>query len=224
MEDTIELKELFLILKKRLWIIITFGILFLGGAGAYSYFMLTPIFQTSTQLIVNTASVNNQITNADIQTSVNLITTYGVILQSQVILEQVRERLGTDWLGNISVGSQNNSQVLLITVRHTDPNMAAAVANTIAAVFEENIGEIMNVVENISVLSPAGVPNFPVEPNPVMNMAIGLVVGMMAGVGLVFVIEYLDTRIKSEEDIEKIIGVPVLGAVPFVTAKDFKKR
>jgi len=225
MEETIELKELFLILKKRLWLIMVLGVLGLGISGLVSFVVLTPIFQSSTQLIVNTAQVENQITNADIQASVNLINTYRSIITSPRILDEVSSDLGLEYqvgtLQNmITVNSQNNSQVFSVQVRNPDPIVARDIANSIAQVFSENIGEIMN-VENVTILTPALAANSPVEPNPTLNMAIGLVVGIMLGIGIVFVMEYLDTRIKNEQDIEKLIGVPVLGAVPLASAKDF---
>jgi len=227
MEETIELKELFMILKKRLWLIALLAIAGLGIASGVSLFLLTPIFQSSTQLIVNTAQQENQITNQDIQTSINLINTYRTIIESPRILDEVIDNLGLDYTagqmaGMITVNSANNSQVFSITVRNPSPHVAADIANQAAEVFQANIGYLMN-VENSNILTPAMPGNHPVEPRPTLNMAIGLVVGMMLGVGIAFVIEYLDTRIKSERDIELLIEVPVLGAVPYVAAKDFKK-
>src|SRR5690606_36480564 len=109
---------------------------------------------------------------------------------------------------------ENNSQVVKITVQDTDPKMAADIANTVAAVFENQIKTIMN-VDNVNILSPAVVleNQSPVKPQPVLNMAIGLVVGLMIGVGLAFLLEYLDNTIKTEQDIEKLLELPVLGAI-----------
>jgi len=228
MEETIELKELFLILKKRLWLIASLATLGLGISGGVSLFLLTPIYQSYTQIIVNSAQQENQITNQDIQTSINLINTYRTIIESPRILNEVIENLDLDYTatqvaGMITVNSANNSQVFSISVRNSNPHVAADIANQTAEVFQTNIGSLMN-VENSSILTPAVPGDSPVEPRPPLNMAIGLIVGAMLGVGLAFVMEYLDTRIKSEQEIEKLIGVPVLGAVPHVSAKDFKKH
>ena len=77
-------------------------------------------------------------------------------------------------------------------------------------------------VDNVSILSKAdfeGTPS-PVNPNPVLNMAIAFVVGLMVGVGLAFLLEYLDNTIKTEEDIEKVLGVPVLGTIAVIEDKE----
>ena len=228
MEETIELKELFSIIKKRLLMIIMFGFLAAVISGAVSFFVLTPIFQTSTQLIVNNATEGNALTQGDIQASVNLINTYREIIRSPFIMEQVIDELNLnasvgEIQNSITVNSTNNSQVLTITVRHEDPAVARDVANTTASVFQENLGDLMN-VENISVLAQADLRTTPVEPRPMMNMAIGAVVGVMIGVGLTFLLEYMDGKVKTEQDIKRLVDLPILGVVPWMSAEDFDKK
>lgn len=228
MEETIELKELFLIIKKRLLMICVIGFIAMVISGGASFFILTPKFEASTQLIVNSVTENNQITNQDIQASFNLMNTYRDILRAPLILDDVIENLNLEYnvaqlQGFITASNSNNSQVLSVTVKHETPSVAQDIANEVAEVFQAKIGDIMN-VENVSILAPANFPTRPVEPNPIMNMAIGLVVGLMIGIGATFILEFLDTKIKTEQDIEKLIGLPVLGVVTTVSEVDFKKH
>jgi len=228
MEETIELKELFLIIKKRMLLIAILGFTALVLSGVLSFFVLTPRYQTTTDLIVNSITDPNQITNADIQTSLNLMNTYQVILRSPIILDQVSERLGLNISGSqlqglITVSNQNNSQVLSVSVKHEDPSKARDIANEVAEVFRNEIGDIMN-VENVSILARAELPTSPVEPRPTLNMAIGFLLGLMVGVGATFILEYLDTKVKTEQDIEQLLELPVLGVIPNMTEEDFKKR
>ena len=228
MEETIELKELFLMIKKRIIMILILGFIAMVISGAVSFFVLTPRYQTSTELIVNSAIDPNQITNSDIQASLSLINTYQDIITRPIILEEVIGNLNLDTSvaqlqGLISVSNYNNSQVLSINVKHEDPTFARDIADQVAEVFQEEIGDIMN-VENVSILTPAELPMKPVEPRPMLNMTIGLVVGLVIGVGLTLILEYFDTKIKSEQDIEKLLELPVLGVVPTMTEEDFSKR
>lgn len=220
MEETISLKELFQTIRKRLSLIILLTVVVVATVGVISFFFLTPVYQSSTQILVNQKSTDQTTLNqSDIRTNLELINTYNVIIKSPAILDLVKKELNLDRsVGalneQISVGSENNSQVVKITVQDTDPKMAADIANTVAAVFENQIKTIMN-VDNVNILSPAVVleNQSPVKPQPVLNMAIGLVVGLMIGVGLAFLLEYLDNTIKTEQDIEKLLELPVLGAI-----------
>lgn len=220
MEETISLKELFQTLRKRLWMIILITVIATTVSGVISYLFLTPIYQSSTQILVNQKASDQPVFSSnDIRTNLELINTYNVIIKSPAILDIVKDRLGLErsvgTLNNqITVGSENNSQVVKITVQDENPRTATEIANMTATVFQSEIVKIMN-VNNVSILSPAEYSEnpSPVKPNPTLNMAIALVVGLMIGVGLAFLLEYLDNTIKNEQDIEKLLELPVLGAI-----------
>lgn len=220
MEETISLKELFLTLKKRLSLIIIITALATATSGIVSYFLLTPIYQSSTQILVNQSKSEEQIYNYnEVQTNVQLINTYNVIIKSPAILDKVIEKenleMTTGALNElVTVSSEQNSQVVNISVQNEDPQKAADIANSIALTFQDEITKLMN-IDNVSILSQAqlGENPSPIKPQPVLNMAIALVVGLMAGVGLAFLLEYLDNTIKTEQDIENQLGLPVLGAI-----------
>lgn len=219
MEETISLKELFTTLKKRLGLIMIITIVATMISGIVSYFFLTPIYSASTQLLVNQKKTDESVVNYnEVQTNLQLVNTYSVIIQSPTILEKVKEELDLDEIGEISVVSEKNSQVVSITVEDPNPVMAADIANTIASVFQKEIVSIMS-VDNVSVLSKAEVPDqpHPIKPRPALNMAIAFVVGAMLGMGLAFLLEYLDNTIKTEQDIEKLLELPVLGAITVIT-------
>ncbi|WP_191557716.1 YveK family protein [Metabacillus idriensis] len=220
MEETISLKELFQTLKKRLSLIIIITAIAAATSGIISYFILTPIYQSSTQILVNQAKSDQQAFNpGEVQTNLQLINTYNVIIKSPAILDKVIQQLNLDMNNeqlneNVAVASEQNSQVVTISVNDEDPKQAAEIANKIADVFQKEIAAIMN-VDNVSILSKAdlGIDPSPIKPKPVLNIAIALVVGLMAGMGLAFLLEYLDNTIKNEQDIEKHLGLPVLGAI-----------
>lgn len=225
MEETISLYDIFKVLKKRIVLILSITIISTLAAAIISFYVLTPIYQASTQILVNqkTSEQQNQIQTTDIQTNLQLINTYNVIIKSPVILSKVIEILDLNTtpsaLSNqITVSNANNSQVVNISVQDEQAYLAVDIANTVAQVFQEKIKELMN-VDNVNILSPAELPEnpSPVKPNKMLNMAIALVIGLMVGVGLAFLLEYLDTTIKTEQDVEELLGLPILGFVSKIT-------
>jgi len=94
------------------------------------------------------------------------------------------------------------------------------IANGIAATFQQEIKTIMS-VDNVQILAEAKVPAVPspVKPKPYLNIAIAFVVGLMASVGIIFLLEYLDNTIKTEQDVEQILGLSVLGAIATIDYK-----
>ncbi|MGM8213843.1 YveK family protein [Virgibacillus sp. W0430] len=231
MEETISLKEIFEVLKKRLLMIILFVFGAALIAAVVSYFVLTPTYESSSQFIVNQKQQdpNMQFNVNDIRTNVELINTYNVIIKSKAILEDVASELnlpyGAEQLEHkLRVSSEQNSQVVTVTV--TDPNqeLATKIANTTVRIFQEKTPEIMNGVDNVGILSEAEVAinPTPVAPKPTLNIAIAIVIGAMAGVGLAFLLEYLDNTITTEEDIEKKLGLPILGVISNIKDEDMR--
>ncbi|MGD7024727.1 YveK family protein [Rossellomorea vietnamensis] len=228
MEETISLKELMATLRKRMSMILIITLIAVIVSAAVSYFVLTPIYQSSTQLLVNKSSQEQNAYDVNqVRTNLELINTYNVIMKSPAILDKVVDELDLDMTagtlnGKITVGSEQNSQVVNVTVQDEDPEQAAAIANKVAEVFQREIVTIMN-VDNVSILSQANIGEnpSPIKPQPLLNIAIAMVVGLMAGVGLAFLLEYLDNTVKTEMDIEKNLELPVLGVIPTMDDKEF---
>ncbi|MFX3623769.1 MAG: YveK family protein [Ectobacillus sp.] len=219
MEETISLKELFSVLRKRLAMIISITFATALVSAVVSFYFITPIFQTSTQILVNQKKEQGIVQPGEIQTNLQLINTYNVIIKSPAILDKVKQELNLDMTvqeltEKINVASEKDSQVISVTVQDPNPKLAKDIANTTAAAFKEEIVKIMS-IDNVTILSKAEVTQgqMPVKPRPMLNIAIAFVVGLMASVGLAFLLEYLDNTIKREQDIETILELPVLGVV-----------
>ncbi|PID23871.1 YveK family protein [Sporosarcina sp. P7] len=227
MEETISLQELFSTLKKRLGLIIGTTVAAAVLAAIISYFFLTPIYQASTQILVNQQKTEQQsFDSQDIQTNLQLINTYNVIIKSPVILSQVIEQLDLDITpvalnAQLTVNSEQNSQVVNVTVQDPEAHKAVDIANTTAEVFQKEIVNLMK-VDNVNILSPAFYAENPkpVKPNKELNVVIAAVIGLMIGVGIAFLLEYLDTTVKTEQDIEELLGLPVLGLVSPISDKE----
>ncbi|WP_423188929.1 YveK family protein [Alkalibacterium sp. f15] len=226
MEEEISLVELFDIIKKRMAWIINATLIGVLVAALYTFFIAVPEYSSTTQLLVNRTQQSEVIQQADINTNVQLINTYKDIIVGPIILDEVREDLDLDIshgaLSNqISISSEANSQVFSIRVTDTNPYDAATIANTTATVFQENLDGIMN-VDNVTIISQ-GIPNVtPISPNNTLNLAIGLVLGGMIGVGLAFLFEFLDNTVKDEKFIVEELGWTSLGRISEMTVDELK--
>ncbi len=219
MEETISINDIFKTLKKRWKLIMLLTLISALISGTISYFLLTPVYQSSTQILVNQKQSENQLDSTQIRSNIDMINTYSVIIKSPAILEKVIDELqlnqSVDQLSQkITINIQENSQVFSLTVRDSNPAKAVEIANTVSSIFQKEIKDIMK-VDNVSILAKAEIKEnpTPVKPNPLLNIAIAVVVGLMAGIGLAFLLEYLDNTIKDEDDIERLLDLPLLGSI-----------
>lgn len=229
-EETISLQEILKIIKKRLLLIITLTIVAVSIAIVLSFYILTPIYQAQTQILINQKGSSEEVYSwSQIETDLQLINTYNDIIKSPVILSKVIEELKIDTTpeqltNQITLLSESDSKVLKIEVQDSNPEKAANIANVTAEVFKEQIPSLIN-VDNINILSAAKLSEnpSPVKPNKTLNIAIGAVIGIMLGIGLAFLLEILDTTIKDEKDVEEILGIPIMGIVGSIPLEKVKK-
>lgn len=214
------LEDIFRALKKHWLLIVSVTLMCLiGGSIFVLFFGPEPVYQSSTTVLVNyRAEETNKLTQSDLTTSQKLVATYNEIIKSATILEPVIKALDLDMtadqlLKNIGVAQVNDTEIIKITVKNEDPELSRDIANTIANVFSKEISKIMK-VDSTSTLDVAKTPTTPLSQNKITKIAIAGILGMMISVGLVFVLEYLDRTVKTADETEKLLGVPVLGVIP----------
>lgn len=218
-EYEIDLKEIFGMLKKRWLMIFSITALAVVVAGIISFFVLTPVYESSSTLLVSYKQNQETVmTYNDLTMSQKLVNTYSEIIKSRSISEAVLKKLDLDLTAEelsekIVVSKVNDTEIIRVKVQDEDPQMAALIANTVSDVFKKEIKNIME-IDNVSTIDIAVASENPVKPNKLMNVAIAGVLGMMVSVGLVFVLEFLDRTYKTPADIERHLGLPIIGAIP----------
>lgn len=112
----------------------------------------------------------------------------------------------------LTVSNQAESQILNIAVENESREAAGKVANEIANVFSKDVNKIMN-VDNVSILSKADYYGSKDSPKPLINAVVGVFLGLIVALIIIFLKEILDKRIKTEEDVEELLDLPVLGVI-----------
>lgn len=202
--------------RKKFLILLT-AILTTGLAFAYSAFLVTPQYDSTTRLYVVNQSSDNVagITNQDLQAGSSLVKDYKEIILSQDVLQNVTTTLGIteDIKDKITVTIPTDTRILSITVRDSDPNQAATIANTLR---DEAVKKIIEVtkVSDVTTLEAALPAENPSTPQTKRNLVLGFVAGAFLATALVLVLEVLDDRVKRPQDIEEGLGMTLLGVVP----------
>jgi len=222
--EEINLKELFSYMLSKIVIIIVLTVVLVVGSIVYREFFKEPLYQSSTTIVLARSSNvsiedgTTGITQNEILLNQKLVSTYREIIKSRRILEKVIEKLELDitykeLTNSISVTNQEDTEIIKITVSNPNKEDAKNIADAIASTFSTEIAKIYS-IQNISVIDYARQSNEPYNINPVKETALAAIIGIVLGCGIVFVMFYFDTTIKSVEEIEEKIKLPVLGAVP----------
>ena len=219
MEETIDLREYFKIIKEKLWLILTITIIMSLIAVAVNSFVLKPVYQASTTLIVNTSQDEEDVVTGDqINVTQKLAVTYGEIIKSRTVLQSVIDNINLDityedLVQKVSVSPVNDTQIIKVNVEYTDSKIAQSITNEIPKVFTKEVKRITQ-ANNVQIIDKAVQPEEPIKPNKTMNVLIAAVLGIMIGLFITFLIEYMNNKIKSAQDIERYLELTVLGAIP----------
>lgn len=216
-EIEIDLRELLLELLAY-WQLILISIILAGGiAFAVSKFMMIPKYQSTAELYVLTKSTS--ITSlADIQTGTSLTNDYIVVVKGRPVLEQVIHDLGLQenyksLRDRVELNNPSNSRILEITVTDENPALAKAIADDIAKVSSAFIAEKMD-QDPPTIIQSGYADGSPVSPNILKNTVLGGMLGAILSMALVVIAYLFNDTITGPEDIEKKLGMNVLGTLP----------
>ena len=215
--------DVFAMLKtlwKRKFSIVLVALVFAIAAFGYSAFLAKKEYQSTSRIYVVSRQNqdNNALTNSDLQAGAYLVKDYREIILSQNVLSQAIEELKLDMTPaelskKINVSVPTDTRILSITAKDGDPKEAARIANGLRNVAAEKITSVTK-VSDVTTLDEAEVPQSPSSPNIKRNVLLGFVAGAGLIVVLLVVVEVLDDRVKKPEDVEELMGLPLLGVVP----------
>ncbi len=216
----ISLRQLFAILKRRIFVIILSTAIFAVAAYFYSNNYITPLYTASISMYVysDPNRKDTSISSSELSAAVSLVNTYLVVLKSDSVLDQVVKQLQLSYSSGeirsrLTTSAIEMTQAFTVSYTDSDPKVAQSIVNTIAKVAP---GEIVRVVKagGAEVIDYAKEPMSPTSPNTMRNSAICGVVGFVLSCGVYLLKLLLDTKIRSEEDLKYIADIPVLAIIP----------
>ena len=217
--ETIDLLELLGVLRQHILALLLTTVLAALAGFLVSSFVLTPQYQASALMIVNTRQdTSANVTSDQLTSASRLVSTYSIIVKSDTVLNQVIANLGLNMTyetlaSKVEVSAVDETQVMEITVTDPNPDGARQVCEQITQVAPD---AILTAVEagSVKVISAASVDPDPVSPNVMRNTAIAGVLGLVVCLGVLFLQVLLDNKINTEEDVTKQLGLNVIGVIP----------
>ena len=218
-EQVISISEIIDAVKKRWKIIALCTLIATLISGIFNFFIIAPTYEASTKVFIGKeeSSVENYNYN-DITMYQKLLKTYSELIKTKDLINRSitnseYELDVEDVLNNVSVTTVADTQMIQIAYKSTSPNIAKNMLENITNEFITTSQELVP-NGNVRVLETVELPEEPVAPNKKMNIAIAFILGMMVGLGIVFLLEYLDNTYKNKEQLEKDLDIPVLGVIP----------
>ena len=221
--EEIDIKEIFSIFWNKRWIIILTVTLFIVLGCVYEFKFKTPKYTSSTTLVLAMSNsekdqTENAITTTDITLNSKLVSTYSEMVKSKDVIRTVINNLKIEedeeeLKKNVNVTSVEDTELIKIAVTHKNPRYAARIANEMAKVFSEKVNEIYK-INNVYILDEAEIEDKPSNINYVKDALVFAFAGLILSGGYIFILNMLDTTVKTAEDIEKTCNIPVLATIP----------
>lgn len=216
-----ELRSLISVLWKRLWLLILIPAAATAGMVYYSSTHYLPEYEAKTTLYVTNNSTSRQ--GSTMQTSIEitklLVNDYRELIQSKLITSAIIQQLGLKGITpeelsqRVSIAAKEGTRVVVISAVSTNPDIARDIADKTAGLFAEKAVELMQ-VDDVSIIDKASTPTAPLEGTSNRNILLAFVMGAAAAVAIVLFIEYMDDTVRTRDDLEKHLEIPVLGVIP----------
>ena len=229
MERTFTVNDIVAIFLKRLWLIVALAIVGGGISYAYSQFVIPKKYTSTVTLYVFNQNGDRAPAGADFQFAKKLVDTYIVILKSNQVLDAVSEGIiveGLDYSSTairkmLTTKAVRDTEVFEISVACENPQHAQIISDKISIVAPP---EIIRVVKagSVEVVDQAQVPITHSSPNVAQNTIVGVIIGIALASGLAFLLELMNTSIKTKDDLTETFGLPVLTMIPNLSTSSEK--
>ena len=224
----IDIIELLGAVLSKIWIVIGSAILLAAAAYLFCSFLVTPKYQSTTKIYVINRQNSESLTYSDLQSGTQLTKDYQELVTSRPVIEEVKAELGLDiendhFKKKITVSVPTDTRIVSITAEDTDPYMARAIADSVRISAAKHIANVMN-TEAVNVVEEANLPTEISSPKIIRDTVIGGVIGAFIAVMIIVIIYIMDDTIKNPDDVEKYLGLSVLGSIPVLDEDVVKKR
>ncbi|HAT4134678.1 capsular biosynthesis protein [Clostridium perfringens] len=222
-ENTISLQEIAYALKKRWKLILLITIAATLVSAILSFFVIKPKYEATTKLFIGKqeSQDNNAYNNNDVMMYQQLMKTYAQLVKTSDLVTKAVKSADLDYnqkdikgiLNNLNATPSAETQILDLSYKGGNPK---DVLKLTEAITNEFIAESKELIPNgnVQVIQKPQLPEHPVSPNKTLNILIAFILGLMVGVGVVLLLEYLDNTFKSREDLEKTLDLPIIGTIP----------
>lgn len=224
MEEEISLVEIGQVLVKRWKLLFFLPILAAAIAYGVSTYFFTPEYESSSTLLVLPFTETIEGTGVirhDVASTRQVVQSCKELTLSIDSMQRVIGELSLPYTATVlrSKIQIEVADVTTVTATDTSPSRAYEIANHVTGVMMEYITDTAR-LDNVQLLNPAQMPTKPVNQRTTLNMAVAFVLAMMIAVALAFLFEHLDNTIKTSDDVQKYLGVPVLGVIPEFEEED----
>lgn len=220
MNDTreIDLLDLFHWLKKRFRLLLAACVISALAGALFTLLFVDVEYKASTRIYVLNRSSDAIIMASDYSVANYLVSDYTVLITGENVTNEVIEQLGLKMSASqlakqISVSAIDSTRILQIEVVDTDPKRAADIANCTREISSRQIKEIMD-VDAVNLVYEASVPQERSGPNLGKNTVLATFVGFVLTLGVMLIFYAVDDSLRTEEDVERFLGLRVLGVIP----------
>ena len=212
----------FLAIAGRRWLTILLVLAASVGIAAVLSLRTTPTYDSQVSLLASTQSNNSAQAYQAGLLAEERVATYANLVASKPVAQQTVKRLGLSESPielSERVSASASSSILTITVQDSNPTQAKQIASTTAKVFVGYVkglesGKNASSPVKLSTVGPASTPLSPSSPQPLRDISIAAVLGLVLGCGIALLRELLDTRLTDAEKVEDLAGAPVIGTIP----------
>lgn len=220
-EESIKIQDIVDALKKKWQLIVSITLASTIIATVVSFFLISPKYEASTKLFIgkeSSPSTDQNYNSNDVQMYQKLLKTYSVTIATSDLVQRAFDDAGIDVspdkaLGGLAVTPQTDTQILEISYTSENKEECKDVVQAITDEFIKTSPELITNA-NVKVIQEVKLPTAPVSPNKKLNIAVGFLLGLAIGVGIALLLAIMDSTFKDKEQLEQIMGLPVLGVIP----------
>lgn len=218
-EVEVKIQDIFLVLKNHWKIILGTTLIITFVAGILSFFLLKPVYEVNAKVFIGKEQAKDpDYNNNDVEMYQKLLKTYSELIKTKDVIENAIDQNNLDIgysevNGGLEVTPSTDTQILQISFKNKDKALAM---DTLVSIIDEFIKETKELIPNgtVRIVESPELPEQPVSPNKVKNISIAFLVGVMVGCIIAILKEYMNDTLKSKDETEKLLELPVIGMIP----------